>query len=78
MRARLHVSGGRIGFYLEGTHQVCDAAATGQLLPETSEWIATAQRTLDPTQLRGIAAIEIAENIPARERACHLELHPSG
>ena len=75
MRTRLHVSGGRIGFYLEGTHQVCDSAATGQLLPETSEWIATTQRTLDPAQLRGIAAIEIAENIPARERACHLELH---
>ena len=75
MRTRLHVSGGRIGFYLEGTHQVCDSAATGQLLPETSEWIATTQRTLDPTRLRGIAAIEIAENIPARERACHLELH---
>jgi 23S rRNA (uracil1939-C5)-methyltransferase len=75
MRTRLHVKEGRIGFYLEGTHQVCDSAATGQLLPETSEWIAAAQRTLAARQLRDVAAIDIAENIPARERACHLELH---
>ena len=31
MRARLHVRGGRVGFYREGTHELCDAAATGQL-----------------------------------------------
>jgi 23S rRNA (uracil1939-C5)-methyltransferase len=28
MRARLHVRGDRIGFYREGTHDLCDAAAT--------------------------------------------------
>jgi 23S rRNA (uracil1939-C5)-methyltransferase len=77
MRARLHVGGGQIGFYLEGTHRVCDAATTGQLLPETCEWIAAAQRTLDAKALRDIAAIEIAENILGQERACHLELHAS-
>jgi tRNA/tmRNA/rRNA uracil-C5-methylase (TrmA/RlmC/RlmD family) len=77
MRARLHVGGGQIGFYREGTHQVCDAATTGQLLPETCDWIAVAQRTLDTKALRDIAAIEIAENIPGQERACHLELHAS-
>ena len=31
MRARLHVRGGRVGFFREGTHDLCDAAATGQL-----------------------------------------------
>ena len=31
MRARLHVRGDRIGFFREGTHDLCDAAATGQL-----------------------------------------------
>ena len=31
MRARLHVRGDRVGFYREGTHDLCDAAATGQL-----------------------------------------------
>ena len=31
MRARLHVRGDRVGFFREGTHDLCDAAATGQL-----------------------------------------------
>ena len=75
MRARLHVRGSRIGFYLEGTHQICDAAATGQLRPETSAWIDAAQQALDKKQLDGLTAIEIAENIPGGQRACHLELH---
>src|SRR5262245_18661511 len=75
MRARLHVHGGRIGFYLEGTHQICDAEATGQLRPETSAWIAAARHALDEKQLDGLTAIELAENIPGDQRACHLELH---
>ena len=74
MRARLHVGGGRIGFYREGTHLLCDVAATGQLLPETSEWIAGAQRILERQDLRDVMAIELAENVPADQRACHLEL----
>ena len=78
MRARLHASAGRIGFYLEGSHQICDVATTGQLLPVTCDWIADAQRRLDTNALRDIAAIEIAENIPGEQRACHLELHASG
>jgi 23S rRNA (uracil1939-C5)-methyltransferase len=75
MRARLHVNGGRIGFYREGTHQVCDVATTGQLLPQTSEWVAFAQRTIERQDLREVTAIEVAENVPADQRACHLELH---
>jgi 23S rRNA (uracil1939-C5)-methyltransferase len=75
MRARLHVSGGRIGFYREGTHDLCDVASTGQLLPETAEWVAWAQRTLARQQLQEMAAIELAENIPGEQRAGHLELH---
>ena len=75
MRARLHVHKGRIGFYLEGTHQICDAAATGQLRPETSAWIAAAEQALEEKHLDGLTAIEIAENIPGDQRACHLELH---
>jgi 23S rRNA (uracil1939-C5)-methyltransferase len=76
MRARLHVRGGRIGFYREGTHDVCDVAATGQLSPETSEWVGATQRTLERTRLREITAIEIAENIPGDQRAGHVELLP--
>src|SRR3954468_5666000 len=35
MRARLHVRGSRFGFFREGTHDLCDARATRQLLPPT-------------------------------------------
>jgi tRNA/tmRNA/rRNA uracil-C5-methylase (TrmA/RlmC/RlmD family) len=75
MRARLHAGGERIGFYVEGSHRVCDASATGQLLPDTCDWIADLPRKLDAKARRHISAIEIAENVPGQERACHLELH---
>jgi tRNA/tmRNA/rRNA uracil-C5-methylase (TrmA/RlmC/RlmD family) len=35
MRARLHMRGQRYGFFREGTHDLCDARATRQLLPAT-------------------------------------------
>ena len=83
MRARLHVQGGRIGFFREGTHELCDPAATGQLLPDTISWLADLARLLRDGKaarpdLHGpaIAAIEIAENIPADQRAVHIELQP--
>ena len=75
MRARLHARGERLGFYREGTHHLCSAAATGQLLPATNAWIAAAERILTRDRLDGLAGIEIAENIPADQRSCHLELH---
>lgn len=74
MRARLHVQGGRIGFFREGTHELCDAGPTGQLLPETTAWLARVEARLGAAGLGGIASIEIAENIAASERVCHLEL----
>ncbi len=89
MRARLHVQGSRIGFFREGTHQLCDAAATGQLLPSTIEWIAATSDRLQQIafqvpEARGradlhgppVTAIEIAENIPGDQRAVHIELEP--
>jgi 23S rRNA (uracil1939-C5)-methyltransferase len=75
MRARLHAQDGRIGFFREGTHQVCDAAHTYQLLPATIEWVAQAEERLAAARLSGLAGVEIAENIPGDERVCHLELH---
>jgi 23S rRNA (uracil1939-C5)-methyltransferase len=89
MRARLHVQGTRIGFFREGSHQLCDPAATGQLLPSTIDWIAaTCERLVgtssDVPESRGrmdlhgppVIAIEIAENIPGDQRAVHFELAP--
>jgi 23S rRNA (uracil1939-C5)-methyltransferase len=74
MRARLHAHKGRVGFYREGSHDLCDAAATRQLLPATNEWIAHAQDVLRRHRLDDVTAIEIAENISGDERACHIEL----
>jgi 23S rRNA (uracil1939-C5)-methyltransferase len=73
MRARLHAREGRIGFFREGTHEICDAATTAQLAPSTNAWIAAAQRALG--RERGLAGLEIAENAAGDQRAVHLELH---
>jgi len=76
MRARLHVRGTRIGFMREGSHELCEVGPTAQMLPETVAWIDSAQECLQRDRLTGLASIEIAENIPGSERACHLELEP--
>jgi 23S rRNA (uracil1939-C5)-methyltransferase len=76
MRARLHVSGGAIGFYREGTHELCDPAATGQLLPDTVQWLQRTGDRLGSAGLTGIVSMEVAENVSAQERVCHLEVEP--
>ena len=74
MRARLHVRGERIGFYREGTHQICDADATRQLRAGTVEAVASIARTLHRRSPDSLTSITVAENIEADERAVHLEL----
>jgi 23S rRNA (uracil1939-C5)-methyltransferase len=76
MRARFHVRGARIGFVREGSHEICAVGPTRQLLPATVTWIEEAEARLRADGLRGLTSIEIAENIAATERACHLELEP--
>ena len=76
MRARLHVRGGHMGFMREGSHEICAAGQTGQMLPATFAWIEAAEARLRDEKLAGLTSVEIAENIPATERACHLELEP--
>jgi 23S rRNA (uracil1939-C5)-methyltransferase len=76
MRARLHVRGRRIGFVREGSHDVCAVGPTGQMLPATVAWIERAEERLREGAVAGLTSIEIAENIPATGRACHLELEP--
>jgi 23S rRNA (uracil1939-C5)-methyltransferase len=75
MRARLHARDGRLGFYREGTHALCDAVATGQLLPQTGAWLEQVETILRRDRLTGLAGLEVAENIAGDRRACHLELH---
>jgi 23S rRNA (uracil1939-C5)-methyltransferase len=74
MRARLHVRGRMLGFFREGTHGLCDPASTRQLLPETCELVKALSTELYEGRLDGVTEIELSENVPATERALHLEL----
>lgn len=73
MRARLHAHDGRTGFFLEGTHTLCDAVATRQLLPETHAAIDAFMASLGDVAA-SVVAIDVAENLDASERALHVEL----
>jgi 23S rRNA (uracil1939-C5)-methyltransferase len=75
MRARLHVVEGRIGFFREGTHQLCDAAGTRQLLPSTLEAVDALREALGSDGTSSVAQVELSENCPADQRAFHLVLH---
>jgi 23S rRNA (uracil1939-C5)-methyltransferase len=76
MRARLHVANGRIGFYREGTHSLCDAAPTRQLRADTIDVIRRLEASLAHDPRQQVGDIEVAENVDASERAIHFELLP--
>jgi 23S rRNA (uracil1939-C5)-methyltransferase len=71
MRARLHVGDGHVGFYREGTHDLCDARATGQL----SEPAVTSAERAVASLLRAdcaVTSVELTENIGGDERVLHV------
>lgn len=72
MRARLHVRNGRAGFFREGTHDLCDARCTGQLLPAAVDAIDRFIAATPKPWLDAIDAIELAENIAGDQRALHV------
>lgn len=74
MRARLHVRHGCAGFFLEGTHRLCDAMGTGQLIDSAGPALRGVVDELRRAGLRGDADIELSENIPGDQRALHVEL----
>jgi 23S rRNA (uracil1939-C5)-methyltransferase len=75
MRARLHVRGPQIGFFREGSHELCDAAPTRQLLPETIAAVRDAAEHL--RRLQGaVREIEVGENVSATARAVLVEIAP--
>jgi 23S rRNA (uracil1939-C5)-methyltransferase len=76
MRARFHVHGARAGFYREGTHQLCDAAATKQVRPETVAAVERLAASLDREAPGETVSLTITENIAGDERAAHLEIAP--
>lgn len=73
MRARLHMTGGRLGFYRERTRDVCDAARTGQLSDGASSVIDAAGRALAPVA-DVIEEVVLAENAAADARVLHVVL----
>ena len=78
MRARLHVRQNRVGYFLEGTHDICDAALTEQLQPDAVAAVRQLAADLDAAGLSGGADIELSENRAADERTLHADLQPGG
>jgi len=77
MRARLHVRNGRIGFFREATHSLCDAGPTRQLRPDTLAVLRALELALKALGRDTVGEIELSENVAATERALHLELLPN-
>ena len=73
MRARLHVRGGRFGFFREGTHEICDARATRQLLPATCDVLERVAAGLESLGSVDVREVELSENVDASERVVHCE-----
>jgi 23S rRNA (uracil1939-C5)-methyltransferase len=73
MRARLHVRGPRVGFFREGTHEICDARQTRQLLPASCDVIDRLSSALRSVGTDAVREIELSENIDASQRAVHFE-----
>lgn len=67
LRARLHVAGSRLGFYREGTHTLCDGAATQQLTPEAYAAVAGVASALG-THLPVCSSLLVSENADASAR----------
>ena len=72
MRSRLHVSGGRTGFYREGSHVLCDARSTHQMIEAGLDAADAAAGILHQAGLRA-SSIEISENLNADERVLRVE-----
>ena len=74
MRARLHARNGTFGFFREGSHALCDAAATGQLRPDTIEAVHRLEQALRSAGIAGVVSCETSENVSATDRAVLLEM----
>lgn len=76
MRARLHYAEGRLGFLREGTHQICDARATRQLLAATCDFLDRCAPALSEGSPEAIRGVEVSESVDASERVVHVGLAP--
>ena len=71
MRARLHLRAGRVGFFREGSHELCDARATRQLLPATCDVLDRIAARLQFADIAG--ELDVSENVDGSQRVVHLE-----
>ena len=74
LRARLHVQGTHIGFFREGTHALCDAGPSGQLVPGLLELAEATLTHLRPDLARSVEAIVASQTVRGDQQAVHLEL----
>jgi 23S rRNA (uracil-5-)-methyltransferase RumA len=74
MRARLHRRAGRIGFFREGTYDLCDPRSTRQLLPATCDVLDRLGAGLRSEDLESVRELEVSENMDASERVVHLDV----
>ena len=72
MRARLHVDDGRLGFFEEGSHRVCDVAGTGQLLPKTERLVWALAAHMGALVSTGARTVELAEDLAGDQCALHV------
>ena len=76
LKARFHISSGRVGFYREATHELCDAASTGQLREDS---VAAAIIAIEAALAAGpVMSAELSENLAADARVLYLEGTPGG
>jgi 23S rRNA (uracil1939-C5)-methyltransferase len=73
MRARLHARGGRIGFFREGSHELCDARGTRQLLRETCDILDAVAARFQSANVEAVRELDVSENSNATQRVVHLE-----
>ncbi|MEW5983584.1 MAG: TRAM domain-containing protein [Acidobacteriota bacterium] len=74
MRCRVHTRNGPPGFFVQGTHTVCDPGPSGQLLTSTIEAIRALGAVLLEQGLASHTDIDVSENIPADRRAVHVQV----
>lgn len=73
MRARLHIRGRRVGFFREGTHELCDARPTRQLLPATNDVLDGLAASLQTAAADVTGELELSENVDASHRVVHFQ-----
>lgn len=78
MRARLHARRGRLGFFREGTHELCSAGSAGQLLPDTVAAVGRLEAAIASVPAANVTEVEVTESLDGGRRAAHLELGPGG